>query len=379
MANFSPQQKAFIGTYAKATGLHPGVVAAQVAAEEPVGASSGYRGTQNWLNVGITNSGPFGAANPAWHDPVKAAQLAAAWATGRTSIPGFGHAAPSIVNAIRSTAGQAPQAQIAALQRSGWASSGYPNLPSLFQTYGATNPTAPMGARGLPAAPGAAPQSVPVTTQHFDQAAFDKAQQAAVAGQFLAQSANGVSMWQTGPKSTVPAGANLFGPGLLTTTPPDRANYVTAQTTMQKLAGSTVLNAHPQLAKQPFGSAGGFLPQGAPYTQQRKDQGRDGQTTPGGAILANGNGHVVRVASDPGGFGPSYPIIHFTSGPYAGRTIYFGHTLATVKPGQSVQAGQTISHTGFGHGVGNATVPGWFEIGFADSGNPGPMGQAVPF
>ena len=54
------------------------------------------------------------------------------------------------------------------------------------------------------------------------------------------------------------------------------------------------------------------------YVPGRKDQGRDGQTNPGGAIVADGNGFVVNVLSDPNGFGPRYPLIHFTSGPYAG-------------------------------------------------------------
>jgi hypothetical protein len=87
---------------------------------------------------------------------------------------------------------------------------------------------------------------------------------------------------------------------------------------------------------------------------------------------------VVAVKSDPNGFGPSYPVIHFTSGPYAGRTLYFGHTLSTVSPGQQVTPGQVISNTGT-HGFGYATVPGWLEIGFADSGSPGPVGQPAPF
>jgi len=90
MPSFSPNQQAFIATYAKATGLNPGVVAAQVAAEEPVGASSGWHGTQNWLNIGITDSGPMGAGNAAWQNPVKAAQLSAQWVKGQTSIPELG-------------------------------------------------------------------------------------------------------------------------------------------------------------------------------------------------------------------------------------------------------------------------------------------------
>lgn len=124
--------------------------------------------------------------------------------------------------------------------------------------------------------------------------------------------------------------------------------------------------------------AGGFLPANAPYKTGRNDQGHDFQTAPGAPIIAPGNGVVTRVASDPGGFGPAYPIVHFTSGPYAGKSIYIGHTISQLKPGQRFSAGQVISRTGT-HPIGNAGVPGWAEIGFAQDTVPGPFGQAVPF
>ncbi len=126
------------------------------------------------------------------------------------------------------------------------------------------------------------------------------------------------------------------------------------------------------------GAAGGFLPKGAVYKPGRADQGRDGQTRPGTPMIAPGDGIVVRVASDPHGFGPRYPIVHFTSGPYAGHTLYLGHTLATVRPGQKFTAGTVLSHTGTTP-IGNAGVPGWFEVGFAPGGVPGKFGQDVPF
>ena len=129
---------------------------------------------------------------------------------------------------------------------------------------------------------------------------------------------------------------------------------------------------------QSGGYAGGFLPKGALYKPGRKDQGQDGQTNPGGAILAPGAGYVVAVKSDPNGFGPRYPVVHFTSGPYAGHDIYLGHTLSALSPGSRFAPGTVLSHTGT-RGIGNATVPGWFEIGFAPGGLPGAFGQSVPF
>lgn len=126
------------------------------------------------------------------------------------------------------------------------------------------------------------------------------------------------------------------------------------------------------------GKAGGFLPKGAVYKPGRLDQGHDFQTRPGGIIIAPGAGHVVSVLSDPKGFGPRYPVVHFDTGPYAGEDIYIGHTLTSMRPGQPFRRGQKISVTGV-RPIGNATVPGWAEIGFATGGKPGHFGQKAPF
>lgn len=236
--------------------------------------------------------------------------------------------------------------------------------------------------QGLGAPPAQQQQSLSQIVPTFDQAGYNKANARYIAGSFISGQKN---PFDIGPKGADLGPNPLFSPGGLTTTAPNAADFQgtktiqLAQSSLQRLAGGSVLNAHPQLQGQKLANiAGGFLPRGAKYVVGRKDQGRDGQTNPGGPIVANGNGYVVNVLSDPNGFGPKYPLVHFVSGPYAGRTLYFGHTLSTVKPGQRVSAGQVISRTGTS-GVGNATVPGWFEIGFADSGSPGRFGQAVPF
>ena len=123
---------------------------------------------------------------------------------------------------------------------------------------------------------------------------------------------------------------------------------------------------------------GGFLPKGATYKGNRADQGRDFQTNSGGAIIAPGDGQVLAVKSDPHGFGPAYPIVQFTTGPYKGRTMYIGHTISKLPAGTRFRAGTVLSHTGT-RGIGNATLPGWAEIGYAPHGNPGPFGQPTPF
>lgn len=145
-------------------------------------------------------------------------------------------------------------------------------------------------------------------------------------------------------------------------------------------SASAVKTAQTMTAPRGYGKvsgvAGGFLAPGSPYQPGRIDQGHDFQTAPGAPIVAPGDGKVVAVKSDPHGFGPAYPIVHFTSGPYAGKDIYIGHTLAALRPGQTFRAGQTISHTGTTP-VGNASVPGWAEIGFSTGSLP--SGQSPPF
>jgi hypothetical protein len=131
------------------------------------------------------------------------------------------------------------------------------------------------------------------------------------------------------------------------------------------------------------GAAGGFLPEGAKYTMGRADQGRDIQTAPGAAIVAPGSGYVVSVKSDPGGggahFGPGYPVVHFTSGPYAGMTMYIGHTVSALRPGEKFNAGDALSHTQRSGPLNGGAPDGWAEIGFAPGGTPGGFGQKPPF
>jgi len=130
---FSSTQKDFIVAYASGTGLDIGVVAAQLANEESVGATlpSGHN-DQNWLNVGNTDTRWMGGSVWTGLNGSQAGDLSAKWATGVATIRGFGHAAPSIQDAISGARGKPPAVQISALQHSGWASSGYPSLPSIY-------------------------------------------------------------------------------------------------------------------------------------------------------------------------------------------------------------------------------------------------------
>lgn len=115
-------------------------------------------------------------------------------------------------------------------------------------------------------------------------------------------------------------------------------------------------------------TAGRLVPAGARLSWQRIDQGQDLVTDPGGPLLALGDGYVKQIASDPNGFGPDYPVVHFTTGPLAGRDVYYGHTHSALAAGARFTAGQVISHTGRS-GVGNATEGGWAEVGFWPPGD----------
>jgi hypothetical protein len=128
-------QQQFASRLAADTGLNPAVVSAWLLAEENGSAASSRQAANNndWLNIGYTDSGTYGSSDSIWNDPTAAADATAGWLKGQNTIPGYGTASGGI-QAILSTAGQTPQAQIAAIQNSGWASSGYPSLPGLYSS-----------------------------------------------------------------------------------------------------------------------------------------------------------------------------------------------------------------------------------------------------
>src|SRR5262249_52963320 len=120
-------QQQFASRLAADTGLDPGVIGAWLLAEENGSAASSPQAANNndWLNIGYTDSGTYGSSDSIWSDPTAAADATAGWLKGQNTIPGYGTASGGI-QAILSAVGQGPQAQIAAIQNSGWASSGYP-------------------------------------------------------------------------------------------------------------------------------------------------------------------------------------------------------------------------------------------------------------
>lgn len=127
-------QQQFASRLATDTGLDPGVISAWVLSEESGGAASSRQnaGNNDWLNIGYTDSGTYGSSDSVWSDPIGAADATAGWLKGQNTIPGYGTASAG-VQAILHAAGQPPADQIAAVQHSGWASSGYPQLASTYQ------------------------------------------------------------------------------------------------------------------------------------------------------------------------------------------------------------------------------------------------------
>lgn len=133
LSDFTTGQVAFIQQLAANIGLDAGVVAAWCYQEENGSAAQSRQaaGNHDWLNVGYTDSGTLGASNSVWGNATAAANATANWINGTWNDPGFGRAAASI-QAIAKTAGQSPQAQIVAIQGSGWASSGYPDFQQIY-------------------------------------------------------------------------------------------------------------------------------------------------------------------------------------------------------------------------------------------------------
>ncbi|HEY1778790.1 MAG TPA: hypothetical protein VGG41_21715 [Solirubrobacteraceae bacterium] len=126
-------QQQFASRLAGDTGLDPGVVSAWLLSEESGGAAVSRQSANNndWLNIGYTDSATYGSSDSIWSNPTTAADATAGWLKGQNTIPGYGTASGGI-QAILQTAGEDPSTQIAALQNSGWASSGYPDLASLY-------------------------------------------------------------------------------------------------------------------------------------------------------------------------------------------------------------------------------------------------------
>lgn len=140
--SFTPGQKTFIRSLAAKTGLNPRVIGAWVFSEMNGGAARSREkaGNFNWLNIAYYDSGAGALTkNRVWGSPESAAQATADFLKGKR----FG--ASSGIRSILKSAGKSADQQIAAIARSGWASSGYEGGSTLRSVYS--------GLSGLPTAP----------------------------------------------------------------------------------------------------------------------------------------------------------------------------------------------------------------------------------
>jgi hypothetical protein len=126
-------QQQFDAQLAADTGLDPNVIEAWLLNEQSGSAATYYQNKNfnDWLNIGITGSGNYGATDSIWSNPVTAANATAQWIEGNpNAVPGWKRTTP--LSGILNSAKQGAQAQVSAIQHSGWASGGETAIPSLL-------------------------------------------------------------------------------------------------------------------------------------------------------------------------------------------------------------------------------------------------------
>jgi len=316
----SQNQKLFASALTSATGLDPRTVEAWMVSEEPAGASAGYQGTQDWLNVGITDAGPRGAGNQVWQNPVSAAKATANWMKGSWADPGFGTASQGIQNVLK-TVGQSPQAQVAALQKSGWASSGYPNMPSVLNEVAGTK---------LPAYTAPTPLNLkqvgPINADKFPQATNPQALNPFLAFEGVEQARERL-MGGT-PNNTVEQGWQNLARLWSMENPPTSVH--------QPLVGHGAKNS---LGAQPGSDVNPL--QG--FTLGRTDMGVDASAKPGTPIVAPNTSRVVGIMQNWYN-GQPYVELQILDGPNAGRTWYVAEQIADLpRVGQTIPKGETVA------------------------------------
>jgi hypothetical protein len=124
------QSSAPMATAASVTdpGLNPSVVSSWLVVEDSSGWAHARQvvGNNDWLNIGYTGSGTYGAGDSVWSSPVAAANATAQWLQGQQWISGDGTSSSGI-HAIRQSVGQSPATQIKAIQEARCTSSGCPS------------------------------------------------------------------------------------------------------------------------------------------------------------------------------------------------------------------------------------------------------------
>ena len=166
------------------------------------------------------------------------------------------------------------------------------------------------------------------------------------------------------PTTVAPPQA-LGGPPV--TTPPTTVSPTVPPTTSPVLVRptTTLPLTHPAIAT----ASTADLPLPLQYLRNGSiDNGVDYSAPGGTPEYAMGPGTIIQEGIS--GFGPNAPVLRITSGPLAGKTVYYGHAGPDlVHIGEQVTAGQQISIVGYGI-VGVSSGP-HLEIGFWPVGQTG--------
>lgn len=172
------------------------------------------------------------------------------------------------------------------------------------------------------------------TRNVFDQKAFNQANARYIAGSFLQQNSKANPYGNDGPSP-------LVSSGLLTTKAPNPQDYMSAQTTLQKIVGSAPLNQHPQ-AFQGHLSASGYTNPISGATIGRTDMGVDASMKAGAPIRALGDSKVVAI--QPNWYKEQPKVVfQLLSGPQKGKFYYIAEAInPNVRVGQTVRAGQQV-------------------------------------
>jgi hypothetical protein len=164
----------------------------------------------------------------------------------------------------------------------------------------------------------------------------------------------------TAPSPPTLGGPPTTAPAATTTVPAPAPPTTLALTTAPKL---------PAPAAAATSSSSSALPLPLQYLKNGSvDNGVDYSAPGGTPLYAMGPGTIIQEGI--GGFGPNAPVLRITSGPLAGKTVYYGHSGPDlVHVGDQVVAGQQISIVGYGI-VGISSAP-HLEIGFWPVGSTG--------
>ncbi|TMM16631.1 MAG: M23 family metallopeptidase [Actinobacteria bacterium] len=165
----------------------------------------------------------------------------------------------------------------------------------------------------------------------------------------------------TAPSSPVVGGPPTSAPAATTTVP--------APAPPSTLAPTTTAPKPPPPAAAATSSSSSALPLPLQYLKNGSvDNGVDYSAPGGTPLYAMGPGTIIQEGIS--GFGPNAPVLRITSGPLAGKTVYYGHSGPDlVHVGNQVVAGQQISIVGYGI-VGISSGP-HLEIGFWPVGGTG--------